>query len=71
MQMQSQKGRLVCITGVHRQRRRKADGLHGCDGADLFRRFIRANSGCVDYNVDVGLVEEEKKEIKVICGEKG
>lgn len=52
-------------------RRHGSDGLHGCDGADLFRRFIRANSGCVDYNVDVGLVEEEKKEIKVICGEKG
>ena len=51
---------------IHRRtRRRKADGLHGCDGVDLFRRVIRSDSGCVDRNVDVGLVEEEKKKIIV------
>lgn len=47
---------------IHRRERiRKADGLHGCDGAYLFCRVIRSDSGCVDRNVDVGLVEEEKK----------
>lgn len=62
----------MSIWTIHRRtRRRKADGLHGCDRADLFYRVVRPDSGCVDHNVDVGLVEEEKKEIKVICGEKG
>lgn len=31
----------------------------------MFRRVIRADSGCVDRNVDVGPVEEEKKKIIV------
>lgn len=29
----------------------------------MFRRVIRANSGCVDCSVDVGQVEEEKKKM--------